>query len=177
MSTFAHGTIICKEDLLSKILNDDNEVDFEILIPQPVTKEQCIDEFGDKYLADDVRQIESQKPWLNECMWNFNHWGTYYRPTDTSIKKEGEYYFISFQTDTDPDTWVMKLYKTGKTFIYIFDGETGYGWVQGFNGQTDIDYSWSDPEGYDEDGEEIRENPQENEPPSMKKIKAFFGDE
>lgn len=169
MSNWCTNTIICKEDLLSHLLNSDKEVDFGILIPEPTSKEQCLADFGEDYIDKGDLQHTATPDWYNWRKWRIDFWGSDSNSTDTDVVRENGYCYIRFDTDAIPIKWFDKLIALGKPFIHFWDSEDGGigGAADGYNGNTEFTRSWS----YNSD------NPEEDsEFPPVDVLKAFFGD-
>lgn len=47
MPNYVTNTIICRKDLLAKMLDGDGNIDFNILIPEPETEEKCRADYGE----------------------------------------------------------------------------------------------------------------------------------
>ncbi len=175
MPNWVHNEIICKPDLVSKIVNSDGEVDFNILIPSPETKEQCIAEFGEKFIDNGDAHVthEDGKDWFNWYAWNIVYWGTKWNACDGYVDTVGKYSRVSFDTAwSSPSNWIEKLASLGKPFIHYWEEEQGFGEINGYNGNIELSEGWDMPE-YDEDEEDFEV---EDHYVSEKDMKEFFGD-
>ena len=152
MPNYVYNTIICKENLLNKILNAENLVDFGILIPEPKTKKDCIDMYGNAYIDEPNEKGESSrrlmhddgKDWFNWYDWHCDFWGCKWNACETNVEKENEYYYITFMTAwCEPDYWIDKLAKLNKPFIFHWEEERRYGQLVGYNGKIDIEKVWN----------------------------------
>ena len=146
MPNWNNNTIICKPDLCKYILNEDEEVDFNILVPEPETKEECLREFGEKYIDNGDKHLDHSegREWFNWYDWRCDFWGTKWGACDTSVDKEGnDYYFITFDTAwCPPYIWLNKLSSLGKPFILYEEEEGGEGSIQCYHGQIDLQRDW-----------------------------------
>lgn len=175
MPNWNHNTIICKADLRSYIING-NEVDFNILVPEPRTKEECLAEYGEEYILkgnEGIQKLEDRE-WFNWYDWHVAFWGTKWEAINTSEYKDKDYYFIDFETAwSPPRAWLGKLASLGKPFILCQEEEGGEGSWEGFNGETDIKNFYF----RDWDIEDAEDDPNyESGLPSSEVLKEFFGD-
>lgn len=169
MPNWVNNTIICKDSLLSKMINSERNVDFGILIPEPQTKEECR-AYGEKYIDNNDKHLEhnDDREWFNWYDWRCDFWGTKWNAGETNIREEDGYYFVIFDTAwAPPQYWVEKLSKLGQPFILIWEEEQGFGEVECYNGKTNsLEKSWN-INSYNEDDEYY---------PSTDQLKEFFGD-
>lgn len=178
MPNYVTNVIICKENLLSKILNADHQVDFSILIPEPTTKEQLISEYGENYVDNGDKHLDHKNTpeWFDWYSWNCDFWGTKWNAMDTDVKREDGLCFVQFDTAWSPPTaWIDKLASLGQPFILHWEEEQGYGGYEGYNGATAINGSFDIPE-YDENGDPIIDDEEDRELPASDTLKDFFGD-
>lgn len=184
MPNYVTNTIICRKDLLAKMLDGEGNIDFNILIPEPETEEKCRADYGAEYLDsvdENGRSVNSLdhsegKPWFNWYKWHCDFWGTKWGGFDTAQREENGYTILTFDTAWSPPMpWIEKLASLGKPFIFYWEEEQGFGESMSFNGATTIGSSWDIPE-YDENGDPIYDDEEDRELPSSDTLKDFFGD-
>ena len=131
--------VFCDEKLIDKIWDDEKvAVDFGILIPEPETREECIEKYGDKYIDHGDHHLghEDGKEWFNWYDWNCDFWGTKWNAFEGEIcfKGNGEI-VISFTTAwAPPDPWIKALSKFGVAFTHHWIHEfSPYEEVQAYN--------------------------------------------
>ena len=76
-----------------------SEIDFNKIIPEPITKEECPKE----YLLDEYLGIArmKDKPWFNWYDWHIANWGTKWNACDSNIKVGKSYITFAFSTAWD----------------------------------------------------------------------------
>ena len=167
MPNWCLNTIICKEDLLSKIVNSEKSVDFTILIPEPETISECSYKYGEKYLDEkdiegfSVKHLDHSdgRDWFNWYDWHCDFWGTKWNACDTRIYKDDGYVYVEFSTAwSRPDKWIQKLSGVGKPFIIISEYEDGGGDTSSYNGK--FEFTRNEDDGF----------------PDVEILQEFFGD-
>ena len=92
--------------------------DFNKLIPQPLTKQECP---RDCYNTPDSHiEEDEERPWFDWYHWNNKYWGTKWGACDTAYNIEGNKIIISFDTAWAPPMPILKklkeLFKNSITF-------------------------------------------------------------
>ncbi len=179
MPNYVYNTIYCKKELLPYIMKNE-EVSFNILVPQPTSATECLEKYGEKYLDSEDENGNSTKhlchsatdKWFNWYDWCCDFWGTKWDALDGDCFQNGELYRISFTTAwAPPSPWIEKLAEIGEPFIHHWLEEQGYGSCHGYNGNeaNQIDYGIQDTYKYNpeteewEDADECFPNPAEIE--------------
>ena len=182
MPNWVTNFVICKEELLDKILDADGNVDFSILVPEPATKEELLKNYGVRYLdtidenGRSSRAITHNdgKEWFDWYNWHCDFWGCKWNESGGYVHREDGYAYVSFDTAwSPPDSWIEKLATLDVPFIHHWCEEQGFGACKGYNGLDDIEYDWDYYE-YDENDEIIDDEAREL--PCLKDLKSFFGD-
>lgn len=175
MPNWNMNTIICKPNLVKNIINGDGEVDFNILIPEPKTKEECIAEYGNKYIDNGDKHLDHRdgKDWFDWYNWHCHFWGTKWNACDTYTQDEWGYKYINFSTAWGPpDMWVQKLASLGQPFIFYQENEEDSGNYEGFNGKTSMEWAWNrNWEVAPEDDKNF-----DNSFPDKEELDEFFGE-
>ena len=85
---------LCKKDELFSTRNDGIKyLDFRKIIPEPKTKEECLEKYGEKYLdyvdekGNSVHHLmhENGDEWFNWYDWHCDFWGTKWNAIDCKI--------------------------------------------------------------------------------------------
>ena len=104
-----------------KKLFTDNNFDFNKIVPEPKTKEECIAKYGEKYIdnGDKHLQHDEDNEWFDWYSWHCDFWGTKWNACETDIEDDD---CVSFWTAwAEPDEiWVAlsKMYPDRKISIY-----------------------------------------------------------
>lgn len=127
------------EKLIDKIWDDEQiTVDFNILIPEPEIKEECISKYGDKYIdRGDCHLMHGDgKDWFNWYDWHRDFWGTNWNAFEGEIcfKNDGAI-IIRFTTAwASPNPWIRALSELGIAFTHSWRDEFDlYETVQEYN--------------------------------------------
>ena len=96
-----------KNKYLTKSNENEDEFDFEKVIPSPKTKEECpancIINKGSHI------ELEAERPWFDWYKWNWRNWGTKWNSYDNCINvAENNTLKLSFSTAWDPAIPVIK---------------------------------------------------------------------
>ena len=184
MANFVTNVIICREDLVSKIVDGDGNVDFGILVPHPENKEECIEKYGEEYLdgidanGHSIKHLQHSNgdDWFDWYKWNCDFWGCKWNASDADVNRRDGLVFIQFDTAWSPPMpWIAKLAKLGKPFILHWTEEQGFGEYKGYNGATELEGGFDIPE-YTDDGEPIYDDEEDRDLPSNDTLNEFFGD-
>ena len=164
MPNWVYNVIICKKDLLGKICGGEGSVDFNVLIPEPLTKNELLDLYGDEY-----------KEWFNWFKWRCDFWGTKWNACESNIvERDNGLIYIYFDTAwAPPRRWVEKLASLGQPFILHWTEEQGFGECQGFNGKIEVSGAWDRYEYDEETGDWIDDDSRDL--PETEIVEQFFG--
>lgn len=120
---------ISKRDADKYVFNNKQEVDFNILIPEPETKEQCEEKYIVKDPIASAIEIKDEKPWFNWYDWRCDKWGVKWNARRTEIHdyiEETGIYIIHFETPWGPpDEWLKALVNKGVGFYLDWEEEGG----------------------------------------------------
>lgn len=120
--------IFYNEKLVDKIWNEElMGVDFNILIPEPETEEECINKYGDEYIDHGNLHLghTKGKEWFNWYDWRRNYWGTKWGAWDGEMSFKGDgAIVIKFTTAwAPPYHWIKALEAQGITFVHCWRSE------------------------------------------------------
>ena len=98
-----------------------NNFDFNKIIPEPKTKEECLDKYGNKYIDEGDKHLQHNEDdeWFDWYSWHCDYWGTKWNACETNIDSDDE---VSFWTAwAEPDKiWIAlsKMYPDREISIY-----------------------------------------------------------
>ena len=183
MPNWVYNVIICKKDLLGKICGGEGGVDFSVLIPEPRTKNELLDLYGDAYLDEKDEDGWSRhsldhsdgREWFNWYDWHCDFWGTKWNACESNIEeRDNGLVYVYFDTAwAPPMRWVEKLASLGQPFILHWTEEQGFGECKGFNGKIDVSGSWGYFEYDEETGDWIDDDSRDL--PDTEIVEQFFG--
>lgn len=75
------GTEIAVEYFLKKYIDSAGEFDFDKVIPEPKTKEEC----PEKYIEKTEDKSKAYKPWFDWYRWRCDNWGTKWNASCTMV--------------------------------------------------------------------------------------------
>lgn len=80
-------TNIANEDLYSLDGKGDKYFDFNKLIPEPETKEECIEKYGEEFIDNGDKPITHNdgKEWFDWYEWRYRYWGVKWNSCRTFI--------------------------------------------------------------------------------------------
>ena len=84
-------------------------LDFNKIIPEPATKEECVKKYGEKYIDNDdhyLQHSDESRKWFNWYQWHCDFWGTKWNACDVKYYDEDD--LITFQTAWAFPTPVIK---------------------------------------------------------------------
>lgn len=113
MPNWVTNYLTVKKEVAEKyILNDKNEVDFEVFIPMP------------EELRDTVAPSDGDN-WYD---WSIRSWGCKWNASDSSVEDKGNGYLrLTFDTPwTSPNVWLARLADKGIEFHLAWLEEQGY---------------------------------------------------
>lgn len=107
---------LCKKEELFSVKDDGKKyLDFNKIIPEPKTKEECLEKYGEKYL-DSVDEKgnsthylmhENSDDWFNWYDWHRDFWGTKWNACYCNIVDDNT---VSFETAWSlPEPVLLKL--------------------------------------------------------------------
>lgn len=122
MPNWCYNTLKFSKKDAHLILNKDNEVDFNILVPEPIAKEEC----SPKYYTNESTPIhrDEDKPWFNWYEWHYDYWGVKWNARTTYVDISHEQCVVEFETPWGtPDEWFCALAKADSVFELWYEVE------------------------------------------------------
>ena len=130
MPNWVSNTVTMERLCDCNVFDEDGEFDFNKIVPQPRSIEEC----PVKYVIPELErknsniEILKDRPWFNWYEWNWDYWGTKWRVHDTHKKDKNN---IRFKTAWCPPLKVIKAlskkYPNRMVKIYFvsedYDGE------------------------------------------------------
>lgn len=119
-------------------LYTDGCFDFNKLIPEPTTKEECIEKYGERYIDNGDKHLQHtvHDEWFNWYDWHCVYWGTKWNACDTYIIDDNTIYFDTAWAEPEPiwqaltekyegiELEVVATYEDGwRTYSKWIDGE------------------------------------------------------
>lgn len=129
MPNWTYNTVIMKGIAKKKELFTNGDFDFNNLISEPQTKEECLLKYkGDKYIdyGDKHLSHDEDKDWFDWYSWHCDFWGTKWNACDTYVVSDDEVHFSTAWSEPEP-IWMAlsKKYPTEEIQI-IADYEEGF---------------------------------------------------
>lgn len=120
--------------------------DFNNIIPEPETEEECPDRYNLNITPDDSIQIRTDKPWFNWYEWKYDTWGTKWNGFECKIINDDA---IKFETAWSPADGVMqelsKTYYKDRVLLLFYNDEFDCNWYVNEYRNGDItSFSFSD---------------------------------
>lgn len=119
-----------KSEFINLLINSEGRVDFNIIMPEPETEEECITKYGEQYIDDGNKHLDHSngKDWFDWWQWHIDFWGTKWNACDSDVREDTEFTYISFSTAwSDPYVIIDKLIDTKLPFIHYWIEEQGFG--------------------------------------------------
>ena len=158
MPNWTYNTITVTEGTcdLRKFISEHNDFDFNLIIPEPKSKEQCIVDYGEEYIdkGDSHLMHDETDKWFNWYSWHCNFWGTKWNACHVCMADDGS--SVDFDTAwAAPEPIFKRLSEMYPTCIFTTESEYedgGYWACEWRNGKK---YGECYEEGY-EDEDEVR---------------------
>ena len=103
--------------------------DFNNIVPEPKTEEECPDCYNLNIAPDDSIQINPDKPWFNWYEWKYDVWGTKWNGFECKIINDNA---IKFETAWSPAYGVMeelsKTHYKDRVLLLFYNDEFDYSW-------------------------------------------------
>ena len=134
------------ENIGNEDLYDSANFDFNKLVPEPKTKEECEQKYGAEYLDDGTKSLghtETDK-WFDWYNWHCDFWGTKWNACDTYVVSDDEVQFSTAWTEPSP-IW-SALSKRFPDRIIEITAEYEDGWITESKWENGIKIEYSERE-------------------------------
>ena len=120
--------------------------DFNNIVPEPETEEDCPDRCNTNITPDDSIQKPKDKPWFNWYEWRYEYWGTKWNGFECKIINDDA---IKFETAWSPADGVMqelsRTYYKDRVLLLFYNDEFDCNWYVNEYRNGDItSFSFSD---------------------------------
>ena len=134
-------------------LYTDGEFDFNKIVPEPTTKEECIEKYGEDYIDDGTRHLQhgNGDEWFNWYDWHCAFWGTKWGACYTEIFDDDNINFNTAWCEPEP-IWKALTEKYRdiplKVVANYEDGWRIYStWINGIQiSYREVELEWDDEE-------------------------------
>ena len=78
------------------IYDKNGNIDFNKIVPEPKTKKECIEKYGERYIDNGDRHLQHSNgdEWFNWYDWHCDYWGTKWNAGDSNVEDDS----VSFTT-------------------------------------------------------------------------------
>lgn len=108
--------------------DDEGNFDFNKIIPEPESAEECISKYGKRYIDDGTKHLQHNRTddWFDWYGWHCDFWGTKWNACDTCVVSDDVVSFDTAWAAPEPIFEALSKMYPNETLLIEASYEEGY---------------------------------------------------